>query len=342
MSAVLILNHIGPAVSVQDLGRPGFCAQGLTIGGAADLTAIFEGAALLGQSPTLAALEMIGVGGTFSSETDLRIALSGAIMSATIDNAPVAWNASHALPVGAQLKIGGALNGTYGYLHVGGGIDTPLQMGSRASHMSTGIGGSLKAGETLPLGKDKGRETGLRLPVDTRFDGGAIRIVASMQTSAFTDETITRFTNTQFRRDPRANRMGVRLDQPGKGFFADGQLSIVSEVIVPGDIQITGDGAPYVLMSECQTTGGYPRIGTVLPCDLPKVAQAQAGTVLSFAFLDLVDAAAIQTRHLADLKTLKSRLTRLVRDPAQMRDLLQYQLISGAVSANANPFDPES
>jgi len=287
MTGTLTLHSVGPALSVQDLGRPGFRAQGLTQGGAADQTALYEGAALLGQPATHAALEMAGSGGSFSADVDLRIALTGAQMTASIDDMPVVWNASHTLPAGAILKIGGALDGTYGYLHIGGGIDTTPAMGSRASHTSTGIGGALRAGDTLPIGTDKGSETGLILPRDPRFGGGVVRCVASMQTDAFTDETLNRFTTTAFRRDARANRMGVRMDSDGDGFFASGQLSIVSEVIVPGDIQITGDGAPYVLMCECQTTGGYPRIATVLPCDLPRVAQAPLGAPLTFTLLGL-------------------------------------------------------
>jgi len=165
-----------------------------------------------------------------------------------------------------------------------------------------------------------------------------VRCVASMQTDAFTDETLNRFTTTAFRRDARANRMGVRMDSDGDGFFASGQLSIVSEVIVPGDIQITGDGAPYVLMCECQTTGGYPRIATVLPCDLPRVAQAPLGAPLTFALLGLGDAATAQAQHKAALKTLPAQCRALLRDPAQMRDLLAYTLISGVVSATADPF----
>lgn len=341
MNATFTLHSAGPAVSVQDLGRPGYRAQGLAIGGAADPTALHEGAALLGQSSDLAALEMIGMGGTFSSDMDLRIALTGAEMTATLDGMPLVWNACHALPAGAQLAIGGVRAGTYGYLSIGGGIDTPPQMGSRASHMRTGIGGALQAGDTLPIGADRGGAVGLALPRDARFEGGAVRIIASMQTRAFAPDTIARFTATPFQRDPRANRMGVRMDQPGAGFFATDQLSIVSEVIVPGDIQVSGDGAPYVLMCECQTTGGYPRIGTVLPCDLPKVAQAQAGQTLSFHFLELAEAAAVQATHRATLAGLPAKRFRLIRDPADMRDLLGYDLISGIISATDNPFETE-
>ncbi len=338
MSRTLTILTAGPGVSVQDMGRPGYLSQGLTQGGAADPVALHEGAALLGQSAMLAAIEMPGMGGTFEASADTRIALTGARMSAKIDDDPVVWNASHLLPAGARLTIGGAQTGAYGYLHVGGGFDTPVLLGARASHLSAGIGSVLEAGTSLPIGADNGGATGNVLtPVD-RFGGGAVRIVPSMQTDEFTPETQNRFEATEFRRDARGNRMGVRMDQPGDGFFAADTLSIVSEVIVPGDIQITGDGAPFVLMCECQTTGGYPRIGTVIPCDLPRVAQAQAGTALRFAFVTPEEAAQITARARTEIKTLAGQVRPLVRNPRDIRDLLSYQLVGGVVSAMADPF----
>lgn len=338
MSRHLTIHQAGPAMTLQDLGRPGYRALGLTQGGAADLTALYEGAALLGQKPDSAAIEMAGSGGTFSVDAETRIALTGAEMTATIDGEAIAWNASHLLPAGAKLTIGGARNGSYGYLHLGGGIATPPVMGSRAAHLAGGVGALLESGARLPLGPDKGRETAMTLPPSDRFGGGKVRVVASMQTSAFAAEAIARFTETAFRRDARANRMGVRMDCDGEGFSTTEALSIVSEVVVPGDIQISGDGAPYVLMFECQTTGGYPRIGSVLPCDLPRVAQAQTGAAIRFEFVEIAEAAALQARYLAELKALPGKVTPLVRDPARIRDLLSYTLIGGVVSATADPF----
>lgn len=342
MSAALTILQAGPSMSVQDLGRPGYRAQGLTRGGAADPVALYEGAALLGQASELAALEMAGSGGTFRAEADLRIALTGAEMAATRDGEALAWNASHSLPAGATLTLGGARNGSYGYLHLGGGIDTEPRMGGRGAHLAGGVGGLLEAGESLPAGRDRGGEVGLTFTPLDRFGGGEIRIVASMQTDSFDRATLERFTGSPFKRDARANRMGVRLAQEGLGYSTEAALSIVSEVVVPGDIQIAGDGAPYVLMGECQTTGGYPRIGTVLPCDLPRVAQALDGASLSFRFVEMAEAVSLQARFATDLAALRGTVTPLLRDPAGMRDLLSYQLIGGAVSATANPFEKET
>jgi allophanate hydrolase len=331
----------GPAVTVQDMGRSGFLAQGLTRGGAADVLALHEGAALLGQSPQLAALEMVGMGGSFRASTDMRIALTGAPMITTLDDVPLAWNASHLLPAGAILKIGGARSGTYGYLHLGGGVETPLMMGARSAHLSAGLGEALSAGSILPAGVDKGVSLGMTLPVENRFDGGRIRITTSMQTDRFDTQTQARFASTTFRRDARGNRMGVRMDHDSAPFLAADQLTILSDVIVTGDIQIAGDGAPFVLMCECQTTGGYPRIGTVIPSDLARVAQTPAGAALRFEFIDLDAARSIENRAVASRAALGATVTPLLRDPHSIRDLLSYQLISGAVSAKSNPFFPK-
>ncbi|WIY27323.1 5-oxoprolinase subunit C family protein [Parasedimentitalea psychrophila] len=338
MSGFRVL-QAGPVVSVQDMGRPGLLERGISQGGAADVLALAEGAALLRQDAGLAALEMGGIGGTFEATGALRIALTGAPMQATLEGVALAWNASHQVAAGQKLVIGAARRGVYGYLHLGGGIATDPLLGSRAVHLMGGIGRAAQAGDLLPAGPDTGRETGLGITPEDRFAGGVLRIVESFQSSLFPDAVLARFGETAFARGGRANRMGVEMVSDGAGFSAAGQLNILSEVIAPGDVQMTGDGKPFVLLRECQTTGGYPRIGTVLPCDLARVAQAGQGAALRFEWVTLQDGLEIQARYDAQVKTLPSRCAPLVRDPAEMADLLSYQLISGAVSAGADPFD---
>lgn len=332
MTGKLTVLRAGPGVTVQDGGRPGWLEYGVSRGGAADRLALAEGAALLGQGADLAAVEMAGMGGEFQADSDLRIALTGAPMRASIDGAAVAWNASHLLPAGARLAIGAARSGSYGYLHVGGGIHTPEHLGARSAHLAAGIGGPLKEGDALDTGADSGRTTGLGLAPGDRFEGGTVRVVASLQTSLFPQAELTRFEQTAFRRGARGNRMGVPMESDGEGFRPDGARTVVSEVITPGDIQVTGDGTPYVLLAESQTTGGYPRIGTVLPCDLPLLAQAAAGAELHFRFIPLEEAVELERAEAERREGLRSQCFPLIRDPRTMANLLSYQLISGAIA----------
>ncbi len=335
----LLVQQIGPACSLQDLGRPGYLDRGLSCGGAADVLALHEGAALLGQSPGCAALEMSGLGGRFVAQQHLRIALTGAPMQAVLDDKSLIWNASYAMRAGQVLSIGGARAGVYGYLHVGGGFDAPQILGSRAAHLTAGIGELVQAGDALAICPDPGGPVGQRLPEQARFAGGPLRVLAGFQTPLFAQDVQDRFQTANFQRAARANRMGVQVEAPGQGFAAQGQLNVLSEIIVPGDIQMTGDGQPFVLMSECQTTGGYPRIGTVLPCDLPLIAQAPLGTPIRFQYVDRAAAMTAQAAFEAHLQGLRGKVQPLLRSPAEIGGLLSYQLISGAISATAGMED---
>ncbi|GHE98286.1 allophanate hydrolase [Aliiroseovarius zhejiangensis] len=341
MSEGIKVLSAGPGVTLQDRGRPGWLNAGLSRGGAADPQALSEGAALLGHSDDLPALEMAGMGGAFVAQTDLRLALTGAPMQVTLDGERLAWNASHHWPAGARLSVGGTVSGGYGYLHVGGGFMGHAQLGACSAHLSAGIGRAVQAGDVLAVRRDLGGPVGLALPVDDRFNGGSVRIVESLQTHLFAQNERERFTTTTFRRDTRGNRMGLRLVPPEGGFHIDSGRTILSEVIVPGDIQITGDGTPFVLLCECQTTGGYPRIGTVLPCDLPIVAQAPAGAPLRFRFVELDEATAAERKAASARQTLVKRLRPLIRDPHTIPDLLSYQLISGVTAGDDDTGEKE-
>ncbi|MEM9394659.1 MAG: biotin-dependent carboxyltransferase family protein [Pseudomonadota bacterium] len=332
MTRALYVKRSAPGITVQDLGRTGYLSYGVSRGGAADPLALAEGAALLGQDPKHAGIEMAAVGGVFEANEDMRIALTGATMHAKIDGKPLRWNASHVLPAGARLAIEAATNGNYGYLSVGGGLALPKIMGAQSAHLAAGIGGIVETGTALSVGPDSGKDVGWTLTPELRLEGGPVRVVPSLQTELFDSAEISRFEETVFKRDVRSNRMGARLAFDGPGFSSDSGLSILSEVIVPGDIQITGDGTPFVLLNECQTVGGYPRIGCVLPSDLPKVAQAPTAAPLRFKFVPLEQAVEIEARAGAARRALPDALAPLVRDPRKMSDLLAYQLISGVVS----------
>lgn len=335
MTRALILHRASPGTSVQDAGRPGHLADGLSRGGAADRLALAEGAALLRQDTACAALEMPGMGGEFEATEDMRIALTGAPMQASIDGVRIVWNSSHALPGGARLSIGAAESGSYGYLHLGGGLAMPRILGARSAHLAAKICVPLAPGTRLPVAPDpRPGDVGQLLDAPSRFEGGTIRVVPGPQTAFFAEAERARFVAMNFRRDTRGNRMGVRLLSDGEGFHSEAGLSVLSEVITPGDIQITGDGSPFVLLSECQTTGGYPRIGSVLPCDLPRVAQARPGDTLRCTFVTLDEAVAAERRAASHIRTLRNHLRPLVRDPGTMHDLLAYQLISGVTAGD--------
>ncbi len=333
MNALEVLSA-GPGVSVQDLGRPFHMASGLSRGGAADRLALHEAAALLGLKEVVAGLEMAGLGGRFRFAARTRFALTGAPMRARLDEQALAWNASHMAEAGQVLEIGGVQAGIYGYLTPAGGIGGPQVLGSRAAHLAAGIGSLVQAGARLEILPDPAPDTPpLKLAPDARFCGGTLRMTPGPQTGLFAPETLERFLATAFTRSPTGNRQGVRLDQPGAPFAAEitGQAS---EVIQAGDVQMTGAGVPYVLLAECQTTGGYARIGSVIPADLARIAQAPPGASLRFEMLSLEEADRLWRPESGLVAALARRAEPLTRDPHDIADLLSYQLISGVVAGD--------
>ena len=333
MTATLSILDAGPLMTVQDMGRPGRIGVGLSPGGAMDRRALLEGAALLGAARVDGAIEMAAIGGRFTCDAPLRFALTGAPMSARIDDAACRWNASHLLLPGQTLTIGGARAGTYGYLTPAGGIDGDRVLDSAAAHLSVGLGRPLQAGDRLTLGPDPDAGEPQRgLTPEDRFAGGTLRLMPGPQTAWFDDATRARLAKTTFRRSPRANRIGLPLMHDGDGFAAATSAGPISDFVISGDVQITGDGSPYLMLAECQTIGGYPRIGTVIAADLPRAAQATPTTPLQFAWITAEEADALYQTEAQVLSALRAQTHPLIRNPADIPDLLSYQLIGGVTA----------
>lgn len=327
MTGHLIIESAGPGLSVQDLGRPHGMGLGLSRGGAADRQAFLMGTALLGNPQGAAALEMTVGGGKFRVDFSTRIALTGARLRASINGSSIETNATYRMTPGDRLDIGPAEGGVYGYLHFAGGLLTDEELGGRGRHRIAGLGPDLGAGDRLPLGDDPEPDAPL-LRLEPESPGTQpIRVIPGPQTALFPQDVLDRFEATAFTRSPRGNRQGVRMDQDGAPFATEAQLGQVSDFICEGDIQMTGDGTPFVLLSECQTMGGYPRIGTVIPADLHRIAQALPGAQIRFRFVPLDEAEATWRTDDEIYRSFRKARAPRIRDPREMADLLSYELI---------------
>jgi biotin-dependent carboxylase-like uncharacterized protein len=333
MTGQIRILRASPQMTVQDDGRPALTAQGLATGGAADLIALAEAAALFGSAKILSAVEMAGMGGDLSVTSPTRIALTGAPMRTKIDGKEAGWNQTHLILPGQTLSIGGALSGLYGYLTVAGGIATDPVLGSRSTHLVGNIGKVLIAGDVLPIGDDPSPAAPpVRIAPEPRFTGGEVRIMPGPQTGLFADAELARFLSTGFVRGSASNRQGVRLENEGAPFQTGEAAGLASDFIAAGDVQMTGDGVPYVLLAECQTMGGYPRIGTVIGADLPRIAQLPLGGRVQFTLISVEEADRLYRTPAQMIAEAKTRVAPLVRNPHEISDLLGYQLIGGVVS----------
>lgn len=339
--SVLIVAKAGPALTIQDLGRPGYQRYGVAEGGAVDLRAMAEGAALLGNGRDEAAIEMFGFGGDFATgAAPVRIALTGARMKAELDGKPLEWRSSFLLEPGKLLSIGAAIDGNYGYLHIGGGIGTKPVLRARSTHSRARLGGldgrPLCAGDRIPLLDDPGTAVGMLVgrAMPKRLD--RIRILWGAQAHWFSADERTRFLDTTFTVTPKLDRMGIRLANDGEPIHSALGLSGLSDAVSLGDIQIPGDGQPAVLLADRQPTGGYPRIATIITADLADMVQRPPGSSVRFEIVEEADAIAALRTWRRDAETLDKTIVPLLRDPRDISNLLEYNLISGVVSSADN------
>ncbi len=339
MSGRLRVLQAGPAMTVQDAGRPGYQRYGVAEGGAMDQHALAEGNALLLQNTDTAVLEMAVAGGQFQViDAPLQLATSGCRMDLFVDDQPLPWRSNFLVNPGQVIRIGQARGGVYGYLHVQGGFDVPLILGSRSTHTRAGFGGfqgrSLASGDELVAMVAAPTEVRCRrLPEPHYLERREIRIVRGAQAHLFSDSNRSTFLHADFRMSSRRDRMGARLETDADSFAASGGLTGISDAVVAGDVQVTGDGVATVLLADRQPTGGYPRIATVISADLAAMAQLPTNAAFSFKLVSMQEAVSAMRQQRLALAGLPASCTPLVRDPADVPDLLRYNLIDGAINA---------
>ena len=262
MTTITIL-RAGPLTTLQDEGRFGVLKHGISASGPMDRTAFMAAGA---------ALQRVG---------STAIEFTQGLAFETDGPLTVAWPEVHSLQAGDKLKIPAAA-GNYGYLRFDREIHIPLVLGSRSTNLTVGLGGykgrALKPGDRIEMGAE-----GVALVTTTPTSGdGPIRCIWGLHAHLFETRLRRSFAETTFRISTGLDRMGVRLEDPSGLFHDQRRLNLVSDAIVPGDIQILGDGTPIVLMRDHQPTGGYPRVATVISADLDRFAQLPPGTELSF------------------------------------------------------------
>lgn len=323
--------------TIQDLGRYGYRRFGVSLSGAVDPLSMAIANALVGNAAGEAAVEMTLTGGEFLVEAEhCRIAVAGAELAFRINGAAAIYRA-HDLVGGDRLRFATARAGMRAYLAVAGGFDIAPVLGSCSTHVRSRMGGiegrKLAAGDRLPLRSEARPDTpALALPAAHRPEfGGAIHVMLGPQADAFTEAGLQTFLSGAYQISIKADRMGCQLDGPPVQ-HKDG-FNIISDGIVPGSVQVPGHGRPIVLLADCQTTGGYPKIATVIAADLRKIGQRRPGDRIDFAVVDEAEAlrrAVAERRILEEITTRFLPASDAARRPTTS-DLLSRNLVSGVV-----------
>lgn len=334
--AVLAVLAAGPQVSVQDGGRPGLLRFGVPRSGPMDRFAFAAGNVALGNAPDAPGIEVSLGGLTLECVAgEVSFALTGGGFVA--DHAGVlrpSWSIATLAP-GERLVIRPGEWGSWCYLLFAGDLVARRWLGSAATHAMSGLGGGgIVAGQRLVMGnaaRRGAREGAIPVPPALR-PADEVRVVLGPQQRFFAPETITDFLAARWQVSEARDRMGARLSGPSIAPAA--RLDMVSEPIVRGSVQVAADGVATVLLADHQTTGGYPKIATVLGCDLDRFVQHRPGEGFVFrpvtpaeAIIHARSAQAALAEHLAAIAQPRGSLT---------ERMLSANLVDGVVSADAD------
>lgn len=295
----------GPQTTLQDGGRPGYHHLGVPRSGAADSLALALANAAVGNPSGAAGLECTLAGPTIEFECETTFGLSGADMGARLNDAPVSsCGAARARP-GDRLTLGAAKTGARTYLAFGGGLAGQAFLGSVSTHLPAGLGGiegrALRAGDVLRgpgLPPNPPREIPAEwYPRPTHEV--IIRATPGPEEPLIAADAVERFFAIPLTVDRRADRMGLRLvglEVAGSGMS--------SSAMFAGTVQCPPDGAPFLLLADGPTTGGYFRLAQVIAADLPLTGQLRPGDRVSFHRVGVAEARAVTVAEAGRLAAL--------------------------------------
>jgi antagonist of KipI len=297
----------GFLTSVQDLGRTGSRQFGVSLGGALDPHGLRVANLLAGNNESAAGLE-VTIGGLRVRFSDARlVAWCGGDFDARLGSTSVPAGHAALVREGEELTMDRAKTGCRAWIAISGGIDVPLVLASRSTDLRANFGGlngrALRDGDEIRLGINSERAEilmdKLRAEKIARWKPThdwsspakrepVLRVVRGSDWNRFNPSTHLALTNETFSVSPDSDRMGVRFES--SELKRNDDVDLVSEAVAPGTIQVPPGGKPILLLNDCQTIGGYPKIAHVITADLPIAAQLRAGDRVRFREVSLAAA----------------------------------------------------
>jgi len=309
----ILIQKSGLLSTIQDLGRTNYRRFGINTNGAMDKTAVRLINILLGNDETEAVLEMHFPAPVLRFEKAAVLALGGADFGATLDDKSVENWRPVFVGKNQTLKFTKKIFGNRAYLSVKGGFKIEQWLGSASTNLIAGIGGfegrSLQKTDKL-IFNSKLKTQNSKFPYKLsksllpRYSSfPTVRVIAGAEFGRLTAIHEQNFLKQNFTVGNDSNRMGFRLT--GEPLYLIDKTELVSSAVGFGTIQLLPDGQMIILMADCQTSGGYPRIAHVVSTDLPLLAQLGASDKVNFEIISLPEAEDLTLEFEKDLNWLR-------------------------------------
>ena len=322
------ISYAGPLVTFQDIGRPGNMRYGVSASGPMDIVSFEAANAVLGNETKQTAIE-ISLGGLILQchEGSITLAITGGDFLIEYQGQKISSWTVLTLQKGERLSVRAGKSGSWAYLAFSGKLNVKDWLNSSSTHSTSGFGGGvLKTGQKFTLTDASNQENRIGPILKPNFyTNDLIHAVLGPQDQYFMNTAIKIFSNSIFKVSDNYDRMGMQLTGPKLELKS--ALSIPSEPVVKGSIQVSGDGIPTILLADHQTTGGYPKIATVISSDINRLVQFRSNQSVKFVLINSNEALQ-KTRKFLDMKEKYLEKLSISRGTLEQR-LMSENLIGG-------------
>ena len=322
------ISFAGPLVTFQDIGRPGNMRYGVSASGPMDIVSFEAANAVLGNETKQTAIE-ISLGGLILQchEGSITLAITGGDFLIEYQGQKISSWTVLTIQKGERLSIRAGKSGSWAYLAFSGKLNVKDWLKSNSTHSTSGFGGGvLKTGQKFTLTDASNQANRIGPILKPSFNtNDLIHAVLGPQDQYFMNTAIEIFSDSIFKVSDNYDRMGMQLTGPKLELKS--ALSIPSEPVVKGSIQVSGDGIPTILLADHQTTGGYPKIATVISSDINRLVQFRSNQSVEFILISSYEALQ-KTRKFLDMKEKYLQKISISRGTLEQR-LMSENLIGG-------------
>lgn len=322
------ISYAGPLVTFQDIGRPGNMRYGVSASGPMDIVSFEAANAVLGNETKQTAIE-ISLGGLILQchEGSITLAITGGDFLIEYQGQKISSWTVLTIQKGERLSVRAGKSGSWAYLAFSGKLNVKDWLNSSSTHSTSGFGGGvLKTGQKFTLTDASNQANRIGPILKPNFNtNDLIHAVLGPQDQYFMNTAIKIFSDSIFKVSDNYDRMGMQLTGPKLELKS--ALSIPSEPVVKGSIQVSGDGIPTILLADHQTTGGYPKIATVISSDINRLVQLRSNQNVEFILINSNEALQ-KTRKFLDMKEKYLQKISTSRGTLEQR-LMSENLIGG-------------
>ncbi|MDB4838972.1 biotin-dependent carboxyltransferase family protein [Amylibacter sp.] len=322
------ISYAGPLVTFQDIGRPGNMRYGVSASGPMDIVSFEAANAVLGNETKQTAIE-ISLGGLILQchEGSITLAITGGDFLIEYQGQKISSWTVLTIQKGERLSVRAGKSGSWAYLAFSGKLNVKDWLNSSSTHSTSGFGGGiLKTGQKFTLTDASNQANRIGPILKPNFNtNDLIHAVLGPQDQYFMNTAIKIFSDSIFKVSDNYDRMGMQLTGPKLELKS--ALSIPSEPVVKGSIQVSGDGIPTILLADHQTTGGYPKIATVISSDINRLVQLRSNQNVEFILINSNEALQ-KTRKFLDMKEKYLQKISISRGTLEQR-LMSENLIGG-------------